>query len=144
MNQSVNLCTLYISQFQYTQYNYAILLLQFHNVSNVKLMLLVHPYIYTSDIFWSVYLSCHSSLAGLFTCSYMLNPLQLNPLLDGCIQGGSWLNLSTPWDATPREMVMPCFPNIKPGSFFPGTGLAIFNTSGKVWFSRSLRGTGQK
>ncbi|XP_012690899.1 sex hormone-binding globulin [Clupea harengus] len=52
-----------------------------------------------------------------------------NPLLDGCVQGGHWLNISTPWDSAPRKTAMPCFTNIKTGSFFPGTGLAIFNTS---------------
>ncbi|KAG5260910.1 hypothetical protein AALO_G00297890 [Alosa alosa] len=55
--------------------------------------------------------------------------LPLNPLLDGCVKGGRWLNLSTLWDSTPRKTAMSCFPNIKAGSFFAGTGLAIFNTS---------------
>ncbi|XP_062372209.1 sex hormone-binding globulin-like isoform X2 [Sardina pilchardus] len=55
--------------------------------------------------------------------------LPLNPLLDGCVKGGHWLNLSTPWDGTPAKTAMPCFPNIKAGSFFAGNGLAIFNTS---------------
>ncbi|KAL2079599.1 hypothetical protein ACEWY4_025343 [Coilia grayii] len=56
-------------------------------------------------------------------------PILFNPLLDACIRDGHWLNLSTPWDTTPRKTATPCFPDIKPGSFFPGTGLAIFNTS---------------
>ncbi|XP_053198989.1 sex hormone-binding globulin [Scomber japonicus] len=54
--------------------------------------------------------------------------VQFVPHMDGCVRGGSWLNVSLPWEADVDEF-WPCFQNIQPGSFFPGTGLAIFNTS---------------
>ncbi|KAM6909042.1 sex hormone-binding globulin [Xenentodon cancila] len=54
--------------------------------------------------------------------------VQFEPQMDGCVRGGSWLNLSIPWEAA-AEVLWPCYHNIKPGSYFPGTGLAIFNTS---------------
>ncbi|XP_061565538.1 sex hormone-binding globulin [Cololabis saira] len=54
--------------------------------------------------------------------------VQFEPQMDGCVRGGSWLNLSVPWEAA-AEVLWPCYQNIKPGSFFPGTGFAIFNTS---------------
>ncbi|KAM9836579.1 sex hormone-binding globulin [Aulostomus maculatus] len=54
--------------------------------------------------------------------------VQFEPLLDGCVREGSWLNLSIPWE-TDADELWPCFQNIQPGSYFPGTGLAIFNTS---------------
>uniref|UniRef100_A0AAY4AV66 Sex hormone-binding globulin n=1 Tax=Denticeps clupeoides TaxID=299321 RepID=A0AAY4AV66_9TELE len=54
---------------------------------------------------------------------------QFGPLMDGCLRQGHWLNLSSPWDTTLEVMPTACFPKIKKGSFFPGTGLAAFNTS---------------
>uniref|UniRef100_A0AAY4AR12 Sex hormone-binding globulin n=1 Tax=Denticeps clupeoides TaxID=299321 RepID=A0AAY4AR12_9TELE len=56
---------------------------------------------------------------------------QFGPLMDGCLRQGHWLNLSSPWDTTLEVMPTACFPKIKKGSFFPGTGLAAFNTSGE-------------
>ncbi|XP_063043247.1 sex hormone-binding globulin-like isoform X2 [Engraulis encrasicolus] len=55
--------------------------------------------------------------------------IPINPLLDACIRDGHWLSLSTPWDITPKKKEMPCSPDIKPGSFFSGGGLVVFNTS---------------
>ncbi|KAF3697919.1 Sex hormone-binding globulin [Channa argus] len=54
--------------------------------------------------------------------------VQFGPQMDGCVQEGNWLNISLPWEAEVEEL-WPCYQNIKPGSYFPGTGLAIFNTS---------------
>ncbi|XP_074479545.1 sex hormone-binding globulin isoform X1 [Sebastes fasciatus] len=50
------------------------------------------------------------------------------PQMDGCVREGSWLNLSMPWEAEAEEL-WPCYQNVQPGSYFPGTGFAIFNTS---------------
>lgn len=49
--------------------------------------------------------------------------------MDGCVREGSWLNLSVPWE-TEAEELWPCYQDVRPGSYFPGTGFAIFNTSG--------------
>ncbi|KAG7324803.1 hypothetical protein KOW79_011119 [Hemibagrus wyckioides] len=57
----------------------------------------------------------------------LLHPF--NPEMDACIRAGTWLNLSTPWDAEPDWKPLHCFPEIKKGSYFPGSGLALFNTS---------------
>ncbi|KAM8746672.1 sex hormone-binding globulin [Acanthopagrus schlegelii] len=54
--------------------------------------------------------------------------VQFEPHLDGCVREGHWLNLSVPWD-TEAEELWPCYQNVRPGSFFPGTGFAVFNTS---------------
>ncbi|XP_042369862.1 growth arrest-specific protein 6-like, partial [Plectropomus leopardus] len=54
--------------------------------------------------------------------------VQFEPQMDGCVREGSWLNLSVPWEAEAEEL-WPCYQNVQPGSFFPGTGFAIFNTS---------------
>ncbi|XP_022526006.2 sex hormone-binding globulin isoform X2 [Astyanax mexicanus] len=54
---------------------------------------------------------------------------QFKPELDACIRTGNWLNLSTPWDTDPDWESRPCFPEIKKGSYFPGTGIAVFNTT---------------
>ncbi|XP_042257534.1 sex hormone-binding globulin [Thunnus thynnus] len=54
--------------------------------------------------------------------------VQFEPQMDGCVREGSWLNVSIPWEAEADEF-WPCYQNIQPGSFFPGTGFAIFNTS---------------
>ncbi|XP_051770873.1 sex hormone-binding globulin [Ctenopharyngodon idella] len=51
------------------------------------------------------------------------------PEMDACIRGGHWLNLSTPWDTDSTWEPRPCFSEIKRGSYFPGTGVAMFNTS---------------
>lgn len=49
--------------------------------------------------------------------------------MDGCVRDGSWLNVSTPWESEVEEL-WPCHANIQPGSYFPGSGFAVFNTSG--------------
>ncbi|XP_056224728.1 sex hormone-binding globulin [Seriola aureovittata] len=54
--------------------------------------------------------------------------VQFEPQMDGCVREGSWLNISVPWE-TEAEELRPCYQNIQPGSYFPGTGFAIFNTS---------------
>ncbi|XP_061768441.1 sex hormone-binding globulin [Nerophis ophidion] len=54
--------------------------------------------------------------------------VQFEPQMDGCIRGGSWLNLSIPWE-TDTDKLWPCYQNIRHGSFFPGSGHAIVNTS---------------
>ncbi|XP_034532257.1 sex hormone-binding globulin [Notolabrus celidotus] len=54
--------------------------------------------------------------------------VQLGPQLDGCVREGSWLNLSVPWVAEAQDL-WPCYQDVQPGIFFPGTGFAIFNTS---------------
>ncbi|XP_062372207.1 sex hormone-binding globulin-like [Sardina pilchardus] len=67
----------------------------------------------------------------------LINPKKIlipfNPLLDACIQGGRWLNVKKSWDASRRRRknaaVLPCYPDIKKGSFFPGYGLALFNST---------------
>ncbi|XP_029382431.1 sex hormone-binding globulin isoform X2 [Echeneis naucrates] len=50
------------------------------------------------------------------------------PQMDGCVREGNWLNLSKPWESEVDDL-WPCYENIQPGSYFPGTGFAIFNTS---------------
>lgn len=59
----------------------------------------------------------------------LLSLLQLEPQMDACVRKGSWLNLSIPWE-TEAEELWPCYQHMRPGSYFPGTGAAIFNTSG--------------
>ncbi|XP_026170761.1 sex hormone-binding globulin isoform X2 [Mastacembelus armatus] len=54
--------------------------------------------------------------------------VQFEPQIDACLREGNWLSLSMPWE-TEVEELWPCFQNIQPGSYFPGTGFAIFNTS---------------
>ncbi|XP_068444537.1 sex hormone-binding globulin [Clinocottus analis] len=54
--------------------------------------------------------------------------VQFEPHMDGCVRKGSWLNLSVPWEVEAEEL-WPCYQNVQPGSYFPGTGSAIFNTS---------------
>ncbi|XP_056156550.1 sex hormone-binding globulin [Lampris incognitus] len=53
---------------------------------------------------------------------------QLQPELDGCVQEGNWLNITHPWE-TEEEVLWPCYQNIQPGSYFPGTGFAVYNAS---------------
>lgn len=55
---------------------------------------------------------------------------QFNPEMDACIRAGNWLNLSTLWDTELSWKPSTCFPEIKKGSYFPGSGLVLFNTSG--------------
>lgn len=55
---------------------------------------------------------------------------QFYPEMDACIRAGNWLNLSTSWDAEPGWKPSTCFPEIKKGSYFPGSGFALYNTSG--------------
>ncbi|XP_036404246.1 sex hormone-binding globulin isoform X2 [Megalops cyprinoides] len=68
------------------------------------------------------------SLGGiLITEQRLLNPLRME--MDGCVRAGTWLNLSTPWETDLSQELQPCFTWISKGSYFPGTGLAIFNSS---------------
>lgn len=68
------------------------------------------------------------ALGGLLVDKKRLfNPF--NPLMDGCIKGGHWLNLSTPWNTDPTWESSPCFSEITRGSHFSGQGQAMFNTS---------------
>ncbi|XP_072315163.1 sex hormone-binding globulin isoform X2 [Eucyclogobius newberryi] len=54
--------------------------------------------------------------------------VQYKPQLDGCVREGNWLNLSSPWKTEEEEM-WPCHETIKQGSYFPGKGFAVFNSS---------------
>nr|XP_043876244.1 sex hormone-binding globulin [Solea senegalensis] len=54
--------------------------------------------------------------------------VQFEPHMDGCVRKGNWLDLNIPWETEMGEL-WPCYENIKPGSYFPGTGFAIFSTS---------------
>ncbi|XP_037118341.1 sex hormone-binding globulin [Syngnathus acus] len=54
--------------------------------------------------------------------------VEFEPQMDACVREGRWLNLSIPWE-TDAEELRPCYQNIRPGSFFPGNGLAIVNAS---------------
>ncbi|XP_068611970.1 sex hormone-binding globulin [Brachionichthys hirsutus] len=54
--------------------------------------------------------------------------VQFDPKIDGCLREGRWLNLSIPWE-TEIEELQPCYQNVQPGSYFPGTGFAFWNTS---------------
>ncbi|XDV44524.1 hypothetical protein PO909_012789 [Leuciscus waleckii] len=68
------------------------------------------------------------AVGGMLVDKQMLfHPFQ--PEMDACIRGGHWLNLSTPWDTDSTWEPRPCFSEIKRGSYFPGTGVAVFNTS---------------
>ncbi|KAG7265934.1 hypothetical protein CRUP_036127 [Coryphaenoides rupestris] len=52
------------------------------------------------------------------------------PEMDGCVRHGSWLNLSTAWEMEQEGTELrPCVESIRRGSFFPGSGFAVFNTS---------------
>ncbi|XP_028983108.1 sex hormone-binding globulin [Betta splendens] len=52
----------------------------------------------------------------------------LGPQMDACVRKGNWLNLSIPWKSEVPDL-WPCYQNIQPGSYFPGNGFAIYNTS---------------
>ncbi|XP_064184911.1 sex hormone-binding globulin [Anguilla rostrata] len=68
------------------------------------------------------------SLGGILVRELeLLNPLRTE--MDGCVRAGNWLNLSTPWEIDVNEELRPCFDEIQKGSYFPGTGLALFNSS---------------
>ncbi|KAK7909825.1 hypothetical protein WMY93_014509 [Mugilogobius chulae] len=54
--------------------------------------------------------------------------VQYKPHMDGCVREGTWLNLSSSWE-TEEEDMWPCHEHIKPGSYFPGKGYAVFNSS---------------
>ncbi|TTA26192.1 Sex hormone-binding globulin [Bagarius yarrelli] len=54
---------------------------------------------------------------------------RFDPEMDACIRAGSWLNLSALWDTESNWKPSQCFPEIKKGSYFPGSGLVLFNTS---------------
>ncbi|XP_051911410.1 sex hormone-binding globulin [Hippocampus zosterae] len=54
--------------------------------------------------------------------------VKFEPQMDACVREGSWLNLSIPWEMEVDEL-RPCYQTIRPGSFFPGNGLAIVNAS---------------
>uniref|UniRef100_A0A3P9J0B8 Sex hormone-binding globulin n=1 Tax=Oryzias latipes TaxID=8090 RepID=A0A3P9J0B8_ORYLA len=54
--------------------------------------------------------------------------VQFKPQMDACVRHGSWLNISIPWESEVEEL-RPCYQNIRPGSYFLGTGFAVFNTS---------------
>ncbi|XP_015196088.2 sex hormone-binding globulin [Lepisosteus oculatus] len=68
------------------------------------------------------------ALGGILVDSSLLFPT-LRPEMDGCIRGGTWLNLSTPWVSTLRTEPKPCFANLIQGSYFLGTGLALFQST---------------
>ncbi|CAL8242005.1 unnamed protein product [Merluccius merluccius] len=52
------------------------------------------------------------------------------PEMDGCVRGGSWLDLTTPWETEEEGLELwPCLERIQRGSYFPGSGFAVFNTS---------------
>ncbi|XP_048883575.1 sex hormone-binding globulin isoform X1 [Brienomyrus brachyistius] len=68
------------------------------------------------------------SLGGILVKDLELfNSLRLE--MDGCVRAGNWLNLSQPWATELVGEPRTCFTHIRRGSFFPGTGLAVFNTS---------------
>lgn len=54
--------------------------------------------------------------------------VKFKPQMDGCVREGNWLNLTVLWE-TEADELWPCHENIKPGSYFPGKGFAIFNAS---------------
>lgn len=49
--------------------------------------------------------------------------------MDGCVREGNWLNITSLWETDEVGDLMPCFDTIKPGAFFSGAGLSVFNTS---------------
>ncbi|KAJ8281980.1 hypothetical protein COCON_G00044990 [Conger conger] len=68
------------------------------------------------------------SLGGILGSELeLMNSLQTE--MDGCVRAGNWLNISAPWELGPNEVLHPCFDEIQKGSYFPGTGLALFNSS---------------
>ncbi|XP_061664834.1 sex hormone-binding globulin [Syngnathoides biaculeatus] len=80
--------------------------------------------------------SLRLALGGILIPKEMLF-VQFEPQMDACVREGSWLNLSIPWE-TDADELRPCYQNIRPGSFFPGNGLATFNAS--VFLTEQERG----
>ncbi|MBN3314796.1 SHBG protein, partial [Atractosteus spatula] len=68
------------------------------------------------------------ALGGILVDSSLLFPT-LRPEMDGCIRRGTWLNLSTPWVSNLPTEPKPCFANLIQGSYFLGTGLALFQST---------------
>ncbi|XP_044857440.1 sex hormone-binding globulin [Mauremys mutica] len=62
----------------------------------------------------------------LLPASFLLAPM--NTPMDGCLRRWRWLNQSTSWreGAALQAKAKPCFSALRPGSFFPGAGLASF------------------
>ncbi|KAJ3585716.1 hypothetical protein NHX12_014435 [Muraenolepis orangiensis] len=55
---------------------------------------------------------------------------EFRPAMDGCVRGGRWLDLTTPWEMEEEGVALrPCWDRIQRGSYFPGSGFAVFNTS---------------
>ncbi|XP_051968857.1 sex hormone-binding globulin [Xyrauchen texanus] len=92
--------------------------------NNVELVVGLHSKLAEEELTGKIRLG----LGGMLVDKQKLfHPFQ--PGMDACIRGGQWLNLSTLWDTEPTWEPRPCFSEIKRGSYFPGTGIAIFNTS---------------
>nr|XP_020665267.1 sex hormone-binding globulin isoform X1 [Pogona vitticeps] len=76
--------------------------------------------------------SMRIGVGGLFIpVQELLTPL--NTAMDGCMRRWDWLNQTAEWrEGTSLEDdgTKSCFPNIRPGSFFPGRGLATFSLTG--------------
>nr|XP_016853528.1 PREDICTED: sex hormone-binding globulin [Anolis carolinensis] len=68
-------------------------------------------------------------VGGLFIpAQELLTPL--NTAMDGCMRRWNWLNKTSEWregSSLEEEGTKVCFPSIRPGSFFPGNGLATFS-----------------
>uniref|UniRef100_H9GL75 Sex hormone-binding globulin n=1 Tax=Anolis carolinensis TaxID=28377 RepID=H9GL75_ANOCA len=73
-------------------------------------------------------------VGGLFIpAQELLTPL--NTAMDGCMRRWNWLNKTSEWregSSLEEEGTKVCFPSIRPGSFFPGNGLATFSLAGKT------------
>ncbi|CAL8327188.1 unnamed protein product [Lota lota] len=64
----------------------------------------------------------------LIDSSKLLVPFR--PEMDGCVRAGSWLDLTTPWEMEDDGAELrPCLETIQRGSYFPGSGFAVFNIS---------------
>ncbi|XP_030194038.1 sex hormone-binding globulin [Gadus morhua] len=64
----------------------------------------------------------------LIDSSRLLVPLR--PEMDGCVRAGSWLDLTEPWEMVEGGAELrPCLEAIQRGSYFPGSGFAVFNVS---------------
>ena len=63
--------------------------------------------------------------------------------MDGCVRAGSWLDLTEPWEMVEGGAELrPCLEAIQRGSYFPGSGFAVFNVSGETpgtWPNTTLR-----
>nr|XP_060635843.1 sex hormone-binding globulin [Anolis sagrei ordinatus] len=73
--------------------------------------------------------SMRIGVGGLFIpAQELLTPL--NTAMDGCMRRWNWLNKTSEWregSSLEEEGTKVCFPSIRPGSFFPGNGLATFS-----------------